>query len=87
MEHFEYAKSYRVKVMSQNGDSDHNIRVTEQYFDEERKLFQDTAIEKITTLRGDDPGVNKFHDWKTGMEYLQENKELFISFMINKGES
>jgi hypothetical protein len=88
MEHFAYAKGFRIKTMIDNGDSEHNITATELQFEDEINFFKESAIKELIAAQDPTPSLRKFDNWDAGMTFLATNIDLIKKFMNkHKGES
>ena len=89
MEHFAYAKEFRVKTMIENDDTEHNIYCARMQFEDEISFFKKSSLKvlKEIMMRNSDT-KNIFSDWNSAMSYLADNTEYIIAFMKkHKGES
>lgn len=89
MEHFTYAKEFRVKTMIENGDTEHNIYCASMQFEDEINFFKKSSLKELKEImmRNSDT-KNIFSDWNSAMSYLADNTEFILTFMKkHKGES
>lgn len=89
MEHFAYAKEFRVKTMIENDDTEHNIYCARMQFEDEISFFKKSSLKELKEImmRNSDT-KNIFSDWNSAMSYLADNTEYIIAFMKkHKGES
>lgn len=88
MEHFSYAKSFRVRTMIDNGDSKQNISAINLQFEDEIKFFKESAIKELIAIQDRTPSFKNFENWDTGMVFLATNIDLIKVFMKkHKGET
>lgn len=82
LEHFSYAKDFRIKTMIAGDDTDHNIYSAKLQFEDEVSFFKDSFLKQI---RKTIPNVNRdnniFSDWDTAMKYLSNNTEFILKFI------
>ena len=89
MEHFTYAKEFRVKTMIENDDTEHNIYCASMQFEDEINFFKKSSLKELKEImmRSSDT-KNIFSDWNSAMSYLADNTEFILTFMKkHKGES
>ena len=89
MEHFTYAKEFRVKTMIENYDTEHNIYCARMQFEDEINFFKKSSLKELKEImmRNSDT-KNIFSDWNSAMSYLADNTEFILTFMKkHKGES
>jgi len=89
LEHFTYAKEFRVKTMIKNNDSEHNIDCTMNQFEEEITFFKRSSLKELKEIMTRSADTkNNFSDWDSAMVYLANNTEFILTFMKkHKGES
>ena len=88
MEHFSYAKSFRVRTMIENGDSEQNISAIKLQFEDEINFFKGSSIKELIAIQEPTPSFRNFENWDTGMVFLATNIDLIKIFMNKyKGES
>jgi len=88
MEHFSYAKSFRVRTMIENGDSEQNISAIKLQFEDEIRFFKGSSIKELIAIQDPTPSFRNFENWDTGMIFLATNIDLIRTFMNKyKGES
>jgi hypothetical protein len=82
LEHFQYARSFRLDIMKRNGDSEHNISAAHLQFESETARFKRRSIAQIIDCHGSffKPMVD-FNDWPTAMRYLEKNRDTVIDFI------
>ena len=83
LENFYYSKQYRLNIMAENKDSDHNIGAFKIRFEEELSLFKNRSIKRIVDAHdGIFKGFAPFEDWESAMEFLESNKEIVLNNII-----
>jgi len=97
MEHFTYAKEFRVKTMIENDDTEHNIYCARMQFEDEINFFKKSSLKELKEILGffqsldmmrNSDTKNIFSDWNSAMSYLADNTEFILTFMKkHKGES
>ncbi len=89
LEHFTYAKEFRVKTMIKNNDSEHNIDCTMNQFEEEITFFKRSSLKELKEIMTRSADTkNNFSDWDSARVYLANNTEFILTFMKkHKGES
>lgn len=97
MEHFTYAKEFRVKTMIENDDTEHNIYCARMQFEDEISFFKKSSLKELKEILGffqsldmmrNSDTKNIFSDWNSAMSYLADNTEFILTFMKkHKGES
>lgn len=94
IEHFVYAKEFRLKTMVDNGDSEHNIKCTISQFEDEIIFFKKSSLKELSDIINsnnwltDSNSKTIFSDWESAMKYLANNTETILTFMKkHKGES
>ena len=97
MEHFTYAKEFRVKTMIKNNDTEHNIYCARMQFEDEISFFKKSSLKELKEILGffqsldmmrNSDTKNIFSDWNSAMSYLADNTEFILTFMKkHKGES
>ena len=89
LEHFTYAKEFRVKTMIKNNDSEHNIDCTMNQFEEEITFFKRSSLKELKEIMTRSADTkNNFSDWDSAMVYLANNTEFILTFLKkHKGES
>jgi len=77
MEHFSYSRALRLHHMQVAESSEHNIQAFTYRFEDELVHYKKKSIEEIINAH---PGVFQqfveFDSWRSGMRYLEENKDL-----------
>ena len=82
LEHFHYAKEFRLFTMKENDASEQNMRAFMYQFDDEMKYFKTKSIRQIIDAHGNFFNqVVDFTDWKSAMVFLEANKELVEEFI------
>jgi hypothetical protein len=77
MEHFSYSRALRLHHMQMVESSAQNIQAFTYRFEDELIQYKKKSIEEIIDAH---PGVFQqfveFDSWRSGMRYLEENKDL-----------
>ena len=82
LEHFHYAKEFRLSIMKENDASEQNIRAFLYQFDDEMKFYKTKCIRQIIEAHGNFFNqVVDFADWESAMVFLEGNKELVEEFI------
>tara|TARA_R110002020_G_scaffold459610_2_gene677681 strand:- start:1158 stop:1436 length:279 start_codon:yes stop_codon:yes gene_type:complete len=82
LENFSYSKYYAMRVLEENGESNHNLSAFKYLHVEELDKYKRRAIEEIVGFHGNIFNeVLDFDDWDTAMKYLETNKKEFIDLM------
>ena len=82
LEHFHYAKEYRLSIMKEDDASEQNIRAFLYRFDDEVKYYRTKSIRQIIEAHGTFFNqVVDFTDWKSAMVFLEANRELVEEFI------
>lgn len=84
MENFYHSHTARVRQMRENKEQEKDIRDLRRSFNDEISTYKEKAIKEILDLH---PGfyapIVDFDNWKSGMKYLDDNKE-FVLALLNK---
>ena len=82
LESFHYARDYRIRVMKEEGESDHNINALTIRFGEETEFYKRRAILQIIDAHGGffSEAVD-FIDWKSAMVFLENNRDTVMEFL------
>tara|TARA_R110000824_G_scaffold92217_3_gene223859 strand:+ start:1858 stop:2250 length:393 start_codon:yes stop_codon:yes gene_type:complete len=82
LENFHYAKEYRVMIMRENDDSEHNINAFNIRFNEEVRSYKHKSIAQIIDAHGSFfEAVVEFTDWKSAMVFLEANRDSVTNFL------
>lgn len=85
LEHFNYAKDYRLSIMKENDASEQNIRAFLYRFDDEVKYYKTKTIRQIIEAHGSFFNqIVDFTDWKSAMTFLEANRELVEEFIAKE---
>jgi|TARA_Y100000296_G_scaffold85848_1_gene123774 hypothetical protein len=77
MEHFSYSRALRLHHMKTAESSQHNIQAFTYRFEEELIHYKKRSIEEIINAHpGPFERCVEFDSWRSGMKYLEENKDL-----------
>ena len=82
LENFSYSKYYAMRVLEENGESDHNVNAFKYLHNEEMDRYKRRSIEEMINVHGNifDRLVD-FDDWSSAMKYLETNKKEFTDIM------
>jgi hypothetical protein len=82
MENFYYSHTARLRQMREQGEDEKNIQHLKRSFNEEINDYKQKAIKQMLELHPAfyDPIID-FDDWKTGMKFLNENKEFVLNLL------
>jgi len=85
MEHFYYSHTARVRQMREDNQSEDALKECRRAFGKEIASYQDTAIKEMLMLypKFYEPIVH-FSDWKSGMIYLNDNKEFMLNILTQE---
>ncbi len=82
LESYHYARDFRLAIMKENDDSDHNINAFQLRFEEEINFFKNKSISQIIECHGDFfKETVEFDDWKSAMAHLEKNKDFILNFV------
>ncbi|MDP6527729.1 MAG: hypothetical protein QF858_02525 [Candidatus Pacebacteria bacterium] len=83
MENFHYSYQYRLNVLKESKASAQNLKAFNLQFEDEVALYKKRTIEKMITAHGSFFNhLVTFEDWKSGMKFLEDNREEVINFMV-----
>jgi len=82
MENFYYSHTARLRQMRENNDSEQNMRDIRRSFNVEIASYRERAVKEILDLH---PGfyepIIDFHNWKTAMVYLEDNRKYVLEIL------
>ena len=82
LEHFHYAKDYRLFTMEKNNASAQNLRAFRLQSEDEIVFFKTRSIKHIIDAHGSlFEQIVDFNDWKSAMVFLEGNRELVEEFI------
>ncbi len=82
LENFHYSKYYRLSIMKENNDSQHNIDAFVNGFNNEVSRYKEKAIREMIDAHGSFfDQLIEFADWKSAMSYLEKNKDSVREFL------
>jgi hypothetical protein len=82
LENFHYSKYYRLSLMQENKDSQHNIDAFTRSFNDEVSQYKEKAIKIMIDAHGSFfDQVVEFSDWEGAMSYLEKNKSVAREFL------
>jgi len=82
LENFHYAKQYRLAIMKENSDSEHNINAFTIRFNEELKRYKKKSVSQIIEAHGSFfKEVVEFADWESAMIFLEANRDSVMNFL------
>tara|TARA_Y100000310_G_scaffold145852_1_gene145251 strand:- start:413 stop:817 length:405 start_codon:yes stop_codon:yes gene_type:complete len=83
LENFHYSYQYRLNVLKESKASAQNLKAFNLQFEDEVALYKKRTIEKMITAHGSFFNhLVTFEDWKSGMKFLEDNREEVINFMV-----
>lgn len=83
LENFEYSKVYRLNILKQENESQHNIDAFLLQHKDEITFFKDRSIKSIVEAHGDFfSSAIAFNDWNTAMRFLEQNRSVIIDFIL-----
>jgi len=75
LEHFHYAKEYRLSTMKHNKATEQNINAFQLQFEDEIKYFKTKSVRQIIEAHGSFfEQVVDFTDWDSAMLFLETNR-------------
>ena len=82
MENFYYSHTARLRQMRENNEDEKDIRDVRRSFNVEISGYKEKSIKEILDQHPKfyDPIV-EFDDWKSGMKYLEENREFVFKLL------
>lgn len=82
LEHFHYAKEFRLATMKANDASQQNIRAFLYQFEDEMNLYKTRSVHNVIDAHGSFfKELVEFTDWKSAMTFLEGNKDLVETFI------
>ena len=82
LEHFHYAKEFRLATMKAEDASEQNIQAFLYQFEDEMNLYKTRSIRNIIDAHGSFfKEIVDFTDWKSAMVFLEGNKESVETFI------
>ncbi len=82
LEHFHYAKEFRLATMKAEDASEQNIQAFLYQFEDEMNLYKTRSIRNIIDAHGSFfKELVDFTDWKSAMVFLEGNKESVETFI------
>ena len=82
LEHFHYAKEFRLATMKAEDASEQNIRAFLYQFEDEMNLYKTRSIRNFIDAHGSFfKEIVDFTDWKSAMVFLEGNKESVETFI------
>ena len=85
MENFAFSKTYKVLTLKENNESEHNINAYCLNIDLAIVSYKEKAIKHIVEQHSKFyREILDFDDWKSGMEYLEQNKEVARAFFLEE---
>tara|TARA_R100000664_G_C2725069_1_gene117273 strand:+ start:302 stop:724 length:423 start_codon:yes stop_codon:yes gene_type:complete len=82
MENFYYSHTSRLRHMRESGQSEKAIKEARRSFNAEIKHYKKKAVEEILNLHPKFyDQIIDFDDWKTAMDYLENNKQFIFKLM------
>tara|TARA_R110002020_G_C15856727_1_gene736699 strand:- start:140 stop:550 length:411 start_codon:yes stop_codon:yes gene_type:complete len=87
MENFHYSHTSRLRMMRENEAQEKDIKDVRRSFNSEISIYKEKAIKEILEQHPKfyAPIVD-FHNWKSAMKYLDDNKE-FVLQLLNKDKN
>ena len=85
LENFHYARDYRISILKENGESEHNIEAFNIQFEEEVGFYKRRTISSIVDSHGTffKEAVD-FTDWPTAMLFLETNRSTVMKFLLGE---
>ena len=83
LEHMTYAKEFRYNEMKKSGDTEHNLRATNEQFEYEIATFKNRFIKELKGMQKATQYAGAFNDWEEAMTFLAENKQLVLDAIKN----
>ena len=85
LENFAYSKTYKILTLKENKASEQNIKAYDINIDLAINSYKEKAIKHIVEQHSKFyKEILDFDDWKSGMEYLEQNKEVARAFFLEE---
>ena len=84
MEHFEYAKEFRLNIMKKSGESKHNILAAKMLLEYDIEMIQKSYFDYFLDFQKGTP--YKIENWTTALQFLNQNRDI-VEDIINKQET
>jgi hypothetical protein len=85
MENFAFSKTYKILTLKENNENEHNINAYCFNIDLAIVSYKEKAIKHIVEQHSKFyRKILDFDDWKSGMEYLEQNKEVARAFFLEE---
>ena len=81
MENFAFSKTHKVLTLKESGENEHNINAYCLNIEKAIELYKKKAIKQIVDQHSKFfKEILEFDDWKSGMSYLEQNREVMRAF-------
>ena len=85
LENFAYSKTYKILTLKENNASEQNIKAYDINIDLAINSYKEKAIKHIVEQHSKFyKEILDFDDWKSGMEYLEQNREVAHAFFLEE---
>ena len=85
MENFAFSKTYKILTLKDNNASEQNIKAYAINIDLAITSYKEKAIKHIVEQHSKFyKEILDFDDWKSGMHYLEQNKEVARAFFLEE---
>jgi len=85
MENFAFSRTYKVLTLKESGASEQNISAYTINIDLAIDSYKEKSIKHIVEQHSKFyREILDFNDWKSGMEYLEQNKEVARAFFLEE---
>jgi len=85
LENFAYSKTYKILTLKENNASEQNIKAYAINIDLAINSYKEKAVKHIVEQHSKFyKEILDFDDWKSGMEYLEQNREVAHAFFLEE---
>lgn len=85
LENFAYSKTYKILTLKENNASEQNIKAYSINIDLAINSYKEKAIKHIVEQHSKFyKEILDFDDWKSGMAYLEQNREVAHAFFLEE---
>ena len=85
MENFAFSKTYKILTLQENNASEQNINAYSINIDLAINSYKEKAIKHIVEQHSKFyREILDFDDWKSGMEYLEQNREVAHALLLEE---
>ena len=85
MENFAFSRTYKILTLKENNASDQNINAYTINIDLAIESYKEKSIKHIVEQHSKFfKEILDFNDWKSGMEFLEQHKEVAHAFFVEE---